>query len=91
MEIAFMTLGVLCGIMPKPFPILVPIFIGAVRIISSAVKREKEPPPQPAVVYCNGNTKPHVAVKRTTTDMVIKAKPTTQLKSINTPTKMKKV
>lgn len=57
MEIVFMALGVLCGIMPQPFPLLVPIIIGTIRIISNAVKKEPEPPSAP-VVYCNGHVAP---------------------------------
>ncbi len=56
MEIVFMALGVLCGIMPQPFPLLVPIIIGTIRIISNAVK--KEPAPATPVVYCNGHKAP---------------------------------
>ncbi len=56
MEIVFMALGILCGIMPQPFPLLVPIIIGTIRIISNAVK--KEPEPATPVVYCNGHVAP---------------------------------
>ena len=56
MEIVFMALGILCGIMPQPFPLLVPIIIGTIRIISNAVK--KEPAPATPVVYCNGHKAP---------------------------------
>lgn len=56
MEIVFMALGILCGIMPQPFPLLVPIIIGTIRIISNAVKKELEP--ATPVVYCNGHKAP---------------------------------
>ena len=56
MEIVFMALGILCGIMPQPFPLLVPIIIGTIRIISNAVK--KEPEPATPVEYCNGHVAP---------------------------------
>lgn len=49
-----MTLGIICTIMPAPFPLLVPISIGTIRIISNAIRSEKEPPPAQPVVYCNG-------------------------------------
>ncbi len=49
-----MALGILCTIMPSPFPLLVPIGIGVIRIISNAVKREKEAPPTPSIEYSNG-------------------------------------
>ncbi len=50
-----MALGILCTIMLSPFPLLVPIGIGVIRIISNAVKREKEAPPvPPPIVYYNG-------------------------------------
>ena len=62
MEIVFMALGVLCGIMPQPFPLLVPIIIGTIRIISNAVKKEPEPPSAP-VVYCNGHVAPDKPIK----------------------------
>ena len=62
-EIIFMTLGVLCAIMPAPFPLLVPIGIGAIRIISNAVRSEKKPQP---VVYCNGTREPHTKEKAKT-------------------------
>ncbi len=41
LEIVFMVLGVLCAIMPRPFPLIVPILIGTVRIISNAIQRDK--------------------------------------------------
>ena len=62
MEIVFMAFGVLCGIMPQPFPLLVPIIIGTIRIISNAVKKEPEPPSAP-VVYCNGQNAPDKPIK----------------------------
>ena len=61
LEIVFMAAGILCSIMPYPYPLLVPIGIGTIRIISSAVAREKkaeEPPVPPPVVYCNGEKEP---------------------------------
>ena len=58
MEIAFMVLGILCSIMPYPFPLLVPIGIGTIRIISNAVQKDKEPPATPPIVYCNGEKQP---------------------------------
>lgn len=58
MEIAFMVLGIMCGTMPYPFPLLVPIGIGMIRIISNAVKKEKEPEAPPPIVYCNGEKEP---------------------------------
>ena len=58
MEIAFMVLGILCSIMPYPFPLLVPIGIGTIRIISNAVQKEKEPPASQPIVYCNGEKEP---------------------------------
>lgn len=58
MEIAFMVLGILCSIMPYPFPLLVPIGIGTIRIISSAVAREKKAEEPPTIVYCNGEKEP---------------------------------
>lgn len=60
MEIILMALGVLCGIMPQPFPLLVPILIGTVRIVGRALEKEPEPAaPAPApVVYCNGHVAP---------------------------------
>lgn len=57
MEIILMALGVLCGIMPQPFPLLVPILIGTVRIVGRALEKEPEPPSAP-VVYCNGHVAP---------------------------------
>ncbi len=54
LEIAFMVLGIVCGIMPYPFPLLVPIGIGTVRIISSAIQRERTEAAPPVKVYCNG-------------------------------------
>ncbi len=59
-EIVFMALGILCAVMPSPFPLLVPIGIGTIRIISNAVKSEKEPQP---IVYCNGTKQPHANAK----------------------------
>lgn len=58
MEIAFMVLGIMCGTMPYPFPLLVPIGIGMIRIIGNAVKKEKEPEAPPPIVYCNGEKEP---------------------------------
>ena len=58
MEIAFMVLGILCSIMPYPFPLLVPIGIGTIRIINSAVQREKKAEEPPFIVYCNGEQEP---------------------------------
>ena len=55
LEVALMVLGILCSIMPAPFPLLVPIAIGMVRIVSNAFRKEKEPAP---VVYCNGAKEP---------------------------------
>ena len=54
MEIAFMVAGILCSIMPQPFPLLVPIGIGTIRIISSALQRERTEAAPPVKVYCNG-------------------------------------
>ncbi len=62
LEIAFMVLGIVCGIMPYPFPLLVPIGIGTVRIISSAVQRERTEAAPPVKVYCNGE-KEHAATR----------------------------
>ncbi len=60
-EVAFMVLGILCSIMPAPFPLLVPIAIGTVRIISKSIEKDKDPAP---VVYCNGAQEPkHSATK----------------------------
>ena len=69
MEIAFLVLGILCSTMPQPFPLLVPIGIGTIRIISSAVQRERTEAAPPPVVYCNGEKEPHKTTneKRTTT------------------------
>lgn len=58
MEIAFMVLGIVCSVMPYPFPLLVPIGIGVIRIISNAVKSEKTPPATQPIVYCNGEKEP---------------------------------
>lgn len=58
MEIAFMVLGILCSVMPYPFPLLVPIGIGTIRIIANAVQKEKEPPATQPIVYCNGEKEP---------------------------------
>ena len=58
MEIVFMALGIVCGLMPSPFPILVPIIIGTIRIISNAEKEDKEPPATPTIVYCRGEKEP---------------------------------
>lgn len=73
LEVACMVLGILCGIMPAPFPLLVPIAIGTVRIISNAFRKDKEPAP---VVYCNGAQKP----KKTATPQASKRKTTTRSK-----------
>ncbi len=62
MEIVFMAFGVLCGIMPQPFPLLVPILIGTVRIVGRALEKEPEPPSAP-VVYCNGQNAPDKPIK----------------------------
>ena len=62
MEIILMALGVLCGIMPQPFPLLVPILIGTVRIVGRALEKEPEPPSAP-VVYCNGHKAPDKPIK----------------------------
>ena len=61
LEVGFMVLGILCTIMPAPFPLLVPIFIGSVRIISSAIRKDKASAP---AVYCNGVQEPPVATKK---------------------------
>ncbi len=58
LEISFMVAGILCSIMPYPYPLLVPIGIGTIRIISSAVAREKKTEEPPAIVYCNGEKPP---------------------------------
>lgn len=58
MEIVFMVLGILCSVMPYPFPLAVPIGIGAIRIISKAVEKEKEPQATQPIVYCNGEREP---------------------------------
>jgi len=58
MEIAFMVLSILCSVMPYPFPLVVPIGIGTIRIISNAVRKEKEPPTTQPIVYCNGEREP---------------------------------
>ncbi len=58
MEIAFMALGILCSVMPQPFPLVVPIGIGTIRIISNAVRKEKEPSATQPIVYCNGEKEP---------------------------------
>ena len=64
MEIMLMALGVLCGIMPQPFPLLVPILIGTVRIVGRAVEKVPTSPPAPApVVYCNGHVAPDKPIK----------------------------
>lgn len=57
-EIVFMALGILCAIMPAPFPLLVPIAIGTIRIISNAVKKDGSS--EPPIVYCNGHKAPDI-------------------------------
>lgn len=86
LEIAFMVLGIVCGIMPYPFPLLVPIGIGTVRIISSAIQREKKAEAPPAIVYCNGEKPPEeTAVKpakmRHSTGVTAKTTPQTTAKT----------
>ena len=73
-EILLMALGVLCSIMPQPFPLLVPIGIGAIRIISNAARREREPEEKQSVVYCNGVQEPHKA-KKSTEAQAVQTKP----------------
>lgn len=68
MEIILMALGVLCGIMPQPFPLLVPILIGTVRIVGRALEKEPEPPSAP-VVYCNGHKAPDKTNKKMRTEV----------------------
>lgn len=79
-EIVFMTLGILCAIMPYPFPLLVPIGIGAIRIISNAVRSDKEPPP---VVYCNGVQERHTKAESKTQ--------TTKKRAATAPTQSKQL
>lgn len=70
MEIILMALGVLCGIMPQPFPLLVPILIGTVRIVGRAVEKVPTSPPAPApVVYCNGQNAPEKTDKKMRTEV----------------------
>lgn len=66
-EIVLMTLGVLCSIMPYPFPLLVPIGIGTVRIITQAVRKDTAEPAAPPVVYCNGAQEPKPVPKKKAT------------------------
>ncbi len=69
-EIALMTLGVLCSIMPYPFPLLVPIGLGTIRIITQAVRKDNVEQNTAPVVYCNGAQYP----KQTTAKTALKPK-----------------
>lgn len=69
-EIALMTLGVLCSIMPYPFPLLVPIGLGTIRIITQAVRKDNVEQNTAPVVYCNGAQDP----KQTTAKTALKPK-----------------
>lgn len=82
LEIVFMAAGILCSIMPYPYPLLVPIGIGTIRIISSAVAREKKAEEPPTIVYCNGEKEPHRTAskpqKSATVAVVLKERKTAQ-------------
>ncbi len=84
LEIAFMIAGILCSIMPYPYPLLVPIVIGTIRIISSAVAREKKAEEPPQIVYCNGEKEPKPKGRRNNTEAVtvppVKGKTALQVK-----------
>lgn len=74
-EIVFMTLGILCSIMPYPFPLVVPIVIGAIRILSKAVEKDSVPSAPPPIVYCNGTQEPHSKARRAVTTPPVTTKP----------------
>lgn len=84
LEIAFMVAGIMCSIMPYPFPLLVPIGIGTIRIISSAVAREKKAEEPPPIVYCNGEKEPHRTSSKPHEAAVVKDKPTKRQTPVKT-------
>lgn len=54
LEITFMACGILGTRLPEPYDIYALLTLGALRIILSAVQRERKAEELPAIVYCNG-------------------------------------
>ncbi len=58
LEITFMACGILGTRLPEPYDIYALLTLGALRIILSAVQRERKAEEPPAIVYCNGEKPP---------------------------------
>ncbi|MCI8369745.1 MAG: hypothetical protein HFE41_01015 [Clostridia bacterium] len=58
LEITFMACGILGTRLPEPYDIYALLTLGALRIILSAVQRERKAEEPPAIVYCNGEKEP---------------------------------
>ena len=59
LEITFMACGILGTRLPEPYDIYALLTLGAMRIILSAVQRERKAEEPPAIVYCNGEKASH--------------------------------
>ena len=59
LEITFMACGILGTRLPEPYDIYALLTLGALRIILSAVQRERKAEEPPAIVYCNGEKAPY--------------------------------
>ena len=59
LEITFMACGILGTRLPEPYDIYALLTLGALRIILSAVQRERKAEEPPAIVYCNGEKAPN--------------------------------
>lgn len=83
LEITFMACGILVTRLPEPYDIYALLTLGALRIILSAVQRERKAEEPPAIVYCNGEKAPYeeepANVMKTTHIRVATDKPTEKI------------
>ena len=59
LEITFMACGILVTRLPEPYDVYALITLGTLRVILSAIQRERKAEEPPTIVYCNGEKEPH--------------------------------
>lgn len=59
-EIVFTSCGILSTTLPEPYDVYALLTIGVLRVILSAVQRERKSEEPPMIVYCNGEKEPHI-------------------------------
>ena len=57
-EIVFTSCGILSTVLPEPYDVYALLTIGVLRVILSAVQRERKSEESLTIVYCNGEKEP---------------------------------